>query len=327
MAASGAGAESDLFQQTMQDLVAETQNFFQEYWTAKEAEKAAQKAEAAAAKAASSAASGAGASGEAASGTEADPIKRKDDIQEKRAPQEQQWETGYRRFQQEVVAADMQIAPERVEELSKVVGQWQHARRVGISDFRNPEFIKWANRRSIACVKFVLRGDRLETTHARLIEQLPQRFLSASGDPRMALKDMVESHDGELREISGAWEWRPGLVPTMQDEPSFYHCQFARNRSDYLSWQDKGRGYARQQVLPGPGELVNAILKMPASGGSMGGFGEEHYFVRRATIVGMGELLWFFGEHFTAAELYAYFECSQIDLEEARLWELRSLKE
>ena len=132
--------------------------------------------------------------------------------------------------------------------------------------------------------------------------------MSASGDPSVAVKDMVEAYDGELREISGTWERQPGEVPTMQEQPSFYHHQFARSRADFLAWQNKGR-FSQRQVLRGPGELVSAILKMPlpASGGSTGGFGEEHYYVRSAIVVGMGELLWFFGDKFSAAELHHYW--------------------
>jgi hypothetical protein len=158
-------------------------------------------------------------------------------------------------------------------------------------------------------MKFLLKGDALKTTHTRLIESLPERFLSASGDRSLAVKDLMEAYDGELREISGIWERQPGRVPTMQEQPSFYHHQFACNRSDFLAWQNKGSGYPKQQQFPGPGELVNTILKMPlpASGGSTGGFGGEHYYVRNATIVGMGELLYFFGDKFSAAELHAYW--------------------
>ena len=61
--------------------------------------------------------------------------------------------------------------------------------------------------------------------------------------------------------------------------------------------------------LPASGGSTSAILKMPlpASGGSTGGFGEEHYYARSATIMGMGELLWFFGDKFSAAELHVYW--------------------
>ena len=150
-------------------------------------------------------------------------------------------------------------------------------------------------------MKLLRKGDRLDTSHKKLLEDVPEQFRSASGDPRLALKDMCEAHDGELREVSGEWQEENGSIPSMQQQPNFYHCQYARNRTDYLCWQNKLAGQTLQ--LPGSGELVNSILKMPASGGSMGGFGDEHYFVRSATIVGVGELLWFCGMRYTAAEL------------------------
>jgi hypothetical protein len=298
---TASGVDSE---QMVQDLFAQTKASFEQYWAEKDAEKA-QREEAGAA-----AASGAEASSSAASGATQtpEPVTRTHDIQERRAPQEQQWETGYRRFEEEGFGST-QISANRLEEMCKVVGQWQHARRVGSADFRASDFITKANRWSVACMKFLLKGDALKTTHTRLIERLPERFLSASGDRSLAVKDLMEAYDGELREISGIWERQPGRVPTMQEQPSFYHPQFACNRSDFLAWQNKGRGYPKQQQFPGRGELVNTILKMPlpASGGSTGGFGEEHYYVRNATIVGMGELLYFFGDKFSAAELHAYW--------------------
>ena len=233
-----------------------------------------------------------------------EPITRTHDIQEKRAPQQRQWEIGYRRFSEAGMSPEAMDA-DRMEELCQVMDRWPHARKVGISDFRKKEFVRRANRWSIACMKMLLKGDCLETSHKKLLEDVPEQFRSASGDHRLALKDMCEAHDGELREVSGSWQEEPGSIPSMQQQPNFYHCQYARNRIDYLRWQSNLAGQTLE--LPGPGELVNSILKMPASGGSMGGFGDEHYFVRSATIVGLGELLWFFGMRYTAAELYSYF--------------------
>ena len=86
---------------------------------------------------------------------------------------------------------------DHMEEVCTVMDRWPHARKVGISDFRNKEFIKRANRWSIVCKKLFLKGDCLGTSHKKLLEDVPERFRSASGD--LALKDMCEAHDGELR--------------------------------------------------------------------------------------------------------------------------------
>ena len=48
------------------------------------------------------------------------------------------------------------------------------------------------------------------------------------------------------------------------------------------------------------GDAISTILKKSASGG-------DQFFVRKAQVIGLGELLFFFGEKFTAGEFYAYF--------------------
>ena len=56
----------------------------------------------------------------------------------------------------------------------------------------------------------------------------------------ISLKDMIEAHDGELREVTGQWEEQVGPVPTQEEEPALYRCQFACNRRDYLAWLRNG---------------------------------------------------------------------------------------
>ena len=324
----GTGAFS-LVEQTLQDRFAQTQQEYTEYMTQKEiahfsaaaaAEAAA--AEAAAAEAAPSGAEGASGVEAVASGTEAaqaqvaeepKPLARTAAPHKKRAPEAGKGEEG-RRFR--TVDACSREATDRVEEMFHVVGQWQHARRVGFEDFRKAGFIKNANAWSIACMKFLTRGDALQTTHAKLAQDIPGGFVSS--DVKQSIKDMVECHDGELREISGMWETQAGPAPTAEDEPHLYHCQFACNRQDFLAWQ--GKGYpARRSSAPGPGEMLSSVLKTPASGGGPV-FGAETHLTRRATVVGLGELLWFFGSEFTACELYAFFTHAQRLTLKRRAW-------
>ena len=81
-----------------------------------------------------------------------------------------------------------------------------------------------------------------------------------------------------------------------EEELALYRCQYACTRRDYLAWQVPGKCKPRQ----GSGDVISTILKKSASGG-------DQFFVRKAQVIGLGELLFFFGEKFTAGELYAYF--------------------
>ena len=98
----------------------------------------------------------------------------------------------------------------------------------------------------------------------------------------------MEAHDGELREVTGHWEEQFGPVPTQQEEPDLYKCQFACTRRDYLAWKGAGKGKP-QGVPQGSGDLISTILKKSASGG-------DQFFVRKARVIGLGELLFFFGK-------------------------------
>ena len=81
-----------------------------------------------------------------------------------------------------------------------------------------------------------------------------------------------------------------------EEEPALYRCQYACTRRDYLAWQVPGKCKPRQ----GSGDVISTILKKSASGG-------DQFFVRKAQVIGLGELLFLFGKKFTAGELYAYF--------------------
>ena len=111
-------------------------------------------------------------------------------------------------------------------------------------------------------------------------------------DIKIALKDMMEPHDGELREVTGHWEEQFGPVPTQEEEPALYRCQYACTRRDYLAWQVPGKCKPRQ----GSGDVISTILKKSASG-------DDLFFVRKARVIGLGELLFFLGEKFTAGKL------------------------
>ena len=63
-----------------------------------------------------------------------------------------------------------------------------------------------------------------------------------------------------------------------------------------LGMARQGRGQSGKGKPPqGSGNAVSTILKKSASGG-------DQFFVRKAQVIGLGELLFFFGEKFTAGE-------------------------
>ena len=82
-----------------------------------------------------------------------------------------------------------------MDEVCKSVGQWQHLRRVTINDFRKPDFVKTANRWSLACMKYLTKPPEgnafVAETVRHLLSDIPARFKSASSDLTYALKDMV----------------------------------------------------------------------------------------------------------------------------------------
>ena len=185
----------------------------------------------------------------------------------------------------------------RITQICNAVEQWQHLRHVGIDDFRKEDFVKVANRWSIGCMKILIKSTEpgVRETREHLLKDLPAQFKPASDDMIIGLKDMVEKHDGELREIQGAWEEHQGAVPTQEAEPNLYNCQFAINSEDYEEWKAAGKGKGKgkgkrnspERPPPEPHEKISSILKMSASG-------DQQYLARSAQVVGLGELLLFF---------------------------------
>ena len=183
------------------------------------------------------------------------------------------------------------------------MNQWQHLRQVGFADYRKSNLIKHANRWSIGCLKALCKGkgNVLATTHRRLGTDIPTQYWRDGGKPvapehiAISVKDMVEAHDGELREVTGHWEEQFGPVPTREEEPALYRCQYACTRRDYLAWQVPGKCKPRQgwrcnQHDPEKvGQWRRPVLRAQGSG---------HWFGGAAV---------FFGEKFTASDLYAYF--------------------
>ena len=93
-------------------------------------------------------------------------------------------------------------------------------------------------------------------------------------------------------------------MPTREEEHALYRCHFACTRRDYLGAGNRARANRHR----GP------ALKKSASGG-------DQFFVRKAQVIGLGELLFFFGEKFTAGELYAYFvNARKLTCKRPRAW-------
>ena len=194
----------------------------------------------------------------------------------------------------------------RVQQLLERVQRWPYARRVGLKSYISETFIADAHRWNVMCQKLLTKGTALSTTHMTLCADIPDRFKSAIGDHAKEINDMVRNHEGEVREIDGAWVLHHGTVPTPWSHPTLYNAQYALCRQQYLALQDKGKGKGHQ--LPDPMRDVeqryNNILALaqPAFGGGCGGFK-----VRVCKAIALAELFWFFGAEFTARELYAYY--------------------
>ena len=85
------------------------------------------------------------------------------------------------------------------------------------------------------------------------------------------------------------------------------------HQQDYLAWKGASKGKP-QGVPQGSGDLISTILKKSASG-------DDQFFVRKARVIGLGELLFFYGEKFTAGELYAYFvNARKLTCKRPRAW-------
>ena len=95
----------------------------------------------------------------------------------------------------------------------------------------------------------------------------------------------------------------------LEKEPALYNCQFACNRQDYLAW--KGKGAGKGKPPQGSGDVISTILKKSASGG-------DQFFVRKAQVIGLGELLFFFGKKVHSRRTVCLFcQRPQVDLQEA----------
>ena len=70
---------------------------------------------------------------------------------------------------------------------------------------------------------------------------------------------------------------------------------------DRWEWEGKGKGKRKgRPVATETNKIIRTVLRTSGSG-------DTYYYARSATVVGMGELLLFFGREFTASELCDYF--------------------
>ena len=201
---------------------------------------------------------------------------------------------------------DDDLAWGRVTGLQDMMETWAFARRVGFRDFCSNHFIVDAHRWNVQCQKQLTKGTALSMTHAVLVSDIPARFQSAIGDHKKEIDDMVRNHEGEVREIDGAWVKHEGIAPTPDSHPALFHCQYALTRHEYLLLQDKGLGkkaFRLADPTQDPERRYNNILAAPAFGGG-GGSG---FMVRVCRIMSLAEVFWFFGNQYTARELYNYY--------------------
>ena len=201
---------------------------------------------------------------------------------------------------------DDDLAWGRVAALQDAMDAWDFARRVGFQDYCSPAFIVDAHRWNIQCQKQLTKGTATTLSHEVLVSDIPARFKSAIGDHKKEINDMVRNHEGEVREIDGAWVKHEGVTPTPQSHPALFQCQYALTRQEYLTLQDKGAGkqaFRLPDPTRDPERRYNNILAAPAFGGG-GGSG---FNARACKIMSLAELFWFWGNQHAARELYNYY--------------------
>ena len=93
----------------------------------------------------------------------------------------------------------------RVEDLSeRRLRTWICARRVGYRTYIAGDVVQNAHKRNSQCLKLLTKQNALSSTHAALCNDVPPRFQSAVGGNIKEVKDMVNNHLGEVRELGGA---------------------------------------------------------------------------------------------------------------------------
>ena len=226
-------------------------------------------------------------------------------------PRQSRWGTGEDLFDNTAADAKSHHWRHRVGEVCEKLMQWPFARRVGFQNYSDKNFIRDAHRWNVGYQKLLTKQNALNTTHAILMADVPERFRSAIGDLVKEVNDMVNNHLGEVREIDGGWVWQEGEVPLNK---VFYNPQYAVHMSQWWEWlQDQKKRKEQQPAIGGDDSECLRELPDPTRDregrytttlavGNGGGFK-----ARQARVISLAELFWFFGTEYTARELYAYY--------------------
>ena len=122
------------------------------------------------------------------------------------------------------------------------------------------------------------------------------------------MKDLVQRHRGELREISGEWQWQ--WTPFPEDRPEFFHHQFSYTKSIPFS----GKG-GKQKASQGKGGKVAAgtSATQPDNSVVMRDWADpQSHWLRVAKVFGLADLFCALGDTFTAKLLYMYYTSTRI---------------
>ena len=138
----------------------------------------------------------------------------------------------------------------------------------------------------------------------------PSRPLAAvrDEDAWTFMEDLVQNHHGELREISGEWQWQS--TPFPEDRPEFFHHQFAFAKANPFS----GKGW-KQKGSQGKGGKVAAgtSATQPDNSVVMRDWADPHsHWLRVAKVFGLADLFFKLGDTFTAKQLYMYYTSTRV---------------
>ncbi len=144
------------------------------------------------------------------------------------------------------------------------------------------------------------------------------------------LLHLIRKHEGESREVYGDWEWRPGKVPTHEEDPYMHHAQFCKHRSQYLETLGKGAagkgqtehppGWQQQPAVGGKGRDGDGDQPVPALGGKVnrvlygthGADEADGFWFRTAYVYTLPQLLLSFSTRFSARDLYSFYMHSRV---------------
>ncbi len=150
----------------------------------------------------------------------------------------------------------------------------------------------------------------------------------------LLLLHLTRKHEGESREVCGDWQWRPGRLPTPEEDPCMHHAQFGKTRAQYLACLGKGAAAGKGQAGQHPPGWQPAVGGKGGDGDGGKGQGQpavsgaantgklnrvlyqaeeaDGFWFRTAYVYTLPQLLRTFSTRFSARDLYTLYTHSRI---------------